>query len=399
MKVLIVEDDIAKGDDIQRYLTNELRTQPRPPAITRTDHLSEAIRLASARRFDLVVLDLMLPYLKDGRAEAMAGVEILRQIRQPASPNVHSTIVGLSAYPEEVSEFRSTFEEAGVLIIQYDGAGLWETTLSNIISNMRHRQVSQVEYDFVVLTALEEERRGFDKTDVKVTSRSVVSGLDVHEVTFTRGNRTRRGALIKARQMGLASALIDTAAILSNISTKILCMSGICAGFKSRSSLGQLIVASPAWEYQAGKWSKNNFEIAPDQIPLRSSTRVNIEQLIREKDFIDGLENEIGRDVTRPAVFAEPKVAPVASGSAVIADSSRLTHIEPQHRKLAALDMETFGLYYAAHEIPNRIDHFFSVKCIVDLADEVKSDDLHRYGAIVSARATLAMIERLSAGD
>jgi hypothetical protein len=54
-------------------------------------------------------------------------------------------------------------------------------------------------------------------------------------------------------------------------------------------------------------------------------------------------------------------LAPFATGSAVIADGRRLEHIKMQHRKVAALDMETFGLYFAAHESTTSMKHYFSV--------------------------------------
>ena len=59
-------------------------------------------------------------------------------------------------------------------------------------------------------------------------------------------------------------------------------------------SLGQIIIASPAWEYQAGKWSTNGFEIAPFQIPLPPTTRSVIDQEITREGFGHYLEDGIG---------------------------------------------------------------------------------------------------------
>jgi nucleoside phosphorylase len=172
-------------------------------------------------------------------------------------------------------------------------------------------------------------------------------------------------------------------------------MSGICAGFSKEANLGQVVIASPAWEYQAGKWSKNGFEIAPVQIPLRPATRSVIDQAIARESFTQYLEAGVDTHQTRPRRQFKPILAPFATGSAVIADARRLEHVEKQHRKLAALDMETFGLYFVAHEETSVIQHFFSAKCVVDLADAEKDDDLHSYGCVVSARATEQLIRAL----
>jgi nucleoside phosphorylase len=139
----------------------------------------------------------------------------------------------------------------------------------------------------------------------------------------------------------------------------------------------------------------NGFEIAPVQIPLYPNTRAVLDQAIAREQFAHYLEDGTRPGEIRPSRQSKAVLAPFATGSAVIADSQRLQHIEKQHRKVAALDMETFGLYFAAHERTSAVEHFFSVKCVVDLADSTKGDDLHAYGCVVSARAAEQLIRSL----
>ena len=197
--------------------------------------------------------------------------------------------------------------------------------------------------------------------------------------------------------MSLVPSTFETTCALHTFHAKVLCMSGICAGFTGEAELGQLVIASPAWEYQAGKWSSNKFEIAPLQVPLHSATRSIIDQAINREGFTRSVEGGLDPRANRPSRQSTPKLAPFATGSAVIADARRLEHIQKQHRKVAALDMETFGLYFAAHEMAEATQHFFSVKCVVDFADAPKNDDLHRYGCAVSARAAQFLISALLA--
>jgi nucleoside phosphorylase len=117
--------------------------------------------------------------------------------------------------------------------------------------------------------------------------------------------------------------------------------------------------------------------------------------VLSKENFAQLLEARIDANHPRPSLRSKPVLAPFVTGSAVIADSQKLAHIEKQHRKVAALDMETFGLYFAAHEAPTSLQHYFSVKCVVDLADSQKDDDLHHYGCSVSARATEALLREL----
>ncbi len=65
--------------------------------------------------------------------------------------------------------------------------------------------------------------------------------------------------------------------------------------------------------------------------------------------------------------------------------------IGAQHRKMAGLDMEMYGVYKAA-ELSSGNPLFFGAKTVVDLADSAKGDTYHEYGSILSARFVLDAI-------
>jgi adenosylhomocysteine nucleosidase len=394
LKILIVDDDETKSKAIIDELKPTLGSESEQ-SVTVVTNLAHAIRVLNLVSFDLIVVDLMLPYLKDGQADSNAGLELLRQLRSTDGPNKATMVICISAFPEEINVFRPNFDELGVLIVKFDDEGTWRRTLLRLLEDVTIRSVLPIEVDFLIVCALEEERRGFEQTALDKLSEAIVAGLNVHYVRLA-GKRDLFGGIIRLSQMGLVASTYETTSALNAFRTKILCMSGICAGFEKEVKLGQLVVASPAWEYQAGKWSENKFEIAPVQIPLRPSTRSLVDQAIARESFGAYVEKNLRVGVQRPAFWSNPVLAPFATGSAVIADAQRLKHIDQQHRKVAALDMETFGLYFAAHERSDAIKHFFSVKCVVDTADGKKGDDLHTYGCIAAARATEALILELA---
>jgi adenosylhomocysteine nucleosidase len=391
MKILIIDDEETKAEAIKRAIDGTLDSfQSR--FISIADSLSNAIRLVSVIKFDLIVLDLMLPYLSRGTPDARAGLELLRQLRSESGPNSSTTVIGLSAFPEEILDSRARFEELGVLITKFDLDGAWAKTVARYVSEVKGRIGTRIDVDFVIVCALEEERIGYLNTGLRKISEAIVSGLNIHYVDTADG---LFGCIVRLGQMGLVCATFETALALSIFRANVICMTGVCAGLSDRVELGQLVIGSPAWEYQAGKWSANGFEIAPMQIPLKPSTRATIDQVIGNDQFIKALEEGLPTGASRPKRLVKPALAPFATGSAVIADEPRLRHIEQQHRKLAAIDMETYGLYFAAHQNEFSNQHFFSIKCVVDLADEDKSDDLHPYGAVVSARAAEQIIRAL----
>ena len=84
-------------------------------------------------------------------------------------------------------------------------------------------------------------------------------------------------------------------------------------------------------------------------------------------------------------VFERVIMQPMTTGSAVIADSGRMDQISEQHRQMAALDMETYGVYKASELANPRRPLFFGAKTVMDVGDQRKSDTYQEYGSIVSA--------------
>ncbi|MBX5157690.1 hypothetical protein HJB89_11210 [Rhizobium sp. NZLR8] len=79
----------------------------------------------------------------------------------------------------------------------------------------------------------------------------------------------------------------------------------------------------------------------------------------------------------------------------MIASEDRIGEIKVQHRKLAGLNMEIFGMY-RARELSALKPRCLGAKTVVDLADS-KGDEVHQYGAVVSARFVVDAIRELLA--
>jgi adenosylhomocysteine nucleosidase len=393
VKVLVVDDNEVKSQAIAEAIREALGDD-QPHSVNLATTMANGVRLLNLVAFDLIVLDLMLPYLQGARPDSRAGLELLRQLRSEEGLNRTTAVIGISAFPDEIELSRANFEELGIIITKFDEEGSWKRVLLRVLEEVKGRATTHIDVDFLIFCALEKERNGFAHTSFEKISEAIVCGLNVHYVRLP-GQPELFGGVVRLSQMGLVAAAFETTMAMGAFRSKVLCMTGICAGFPSETILGQLVVASPAWEYQAGKWSENGFEIAPMQVPLRPSTRSVIDHTLGREGFVRSLESGLDTKLIRPSRQSDAILAPFATGSAVIADARRLEHILRQHRKVAALDTETFGVYYAAHESTSSAQHFFSIKCVVDLADADKSDDLHPYGCVVSARATEQLIRAL----
>jgi nucleoside phosphorylase len=171
-------------------------------------------------------------------------------------------------------------------------------------------------------------------------------------------------------------------------------MTGVCAGVKESCSLGDVLVADPCWDWQMGKYQKEVFEAAPDQIqvPLEITQRMSLLRQDR-KFLIDTVEKYEGE---RPSQIPNLLIGPVASGSAVLADISTLETVRGQHRKLLGIDMELYGVYSSVRDCCAPRPLAFGLKGVCDYADHVKNDKYQRYAAYMSAQILCSFVERYS---
>ncbi|CAO4135133.1 hypothetical protein [Methylorubrum extorquens] len=395
MHILIIDDNVAKTIAVTEVINTSAKAVRKTISITTAAALSDAVALISSTAFDIIVLDLMLPYISDGAPDHKAGLEALRLIRHDACINRHATVVGLSAFPAEAISVREKFDSYGAIIQRYDEVAVeWKNALSFQIVTIASRPNAKLKIDFIIFTALEKEKVGFESAGAILGNRSTISGLNVQEIAFV-GAETYKGIIIRLRDMGLIASTYEVTTALNVFDPICVCMSGICAGFSDHVKLGQVVIGSPIWEYQAGKWSNNGFEIAPKQVSIPASSRVVIEQAVEDVEWWSRVEEDLPDGCVRPPIKNKPKVLPSASGSAVIADIKKLAHIEAQHRKVAAIEMEAYGLYYSISENQNNIRHFFSAKSVVDFADDSKDDNIHQYGCILSARVSKHLLLKL----
>ena len=60
--------------------------------------------------------------------------------------------------------------------------------------------------------------------------------------------------------------------------------------------------------------------------------------------------------------------------------------IDNQVRDLIAVEMEVYGVYYAANWAISPRPQFIAIKSVCDYADAEKNDDFHDYAAYTSVR-------------
>lgn len=382
MKILIIEDSDSKYGAISDSVAESL------PSIhakfSRAHDLSEATKLLYENRYDVVFIDLMLPHRR--KDDPIDVTEDILGVIEASEKNSSSSFFAISGFEDLIQEQRARFIDAGIVLIHYSpDSDTWRTTISSCMARLRQSQ----SFDFVIFCALDKEREGFRSTDAKVGSYQNIRGLDCLHIEIGG----LRGVCIKPPRMGLVEATIAASRAIELFNPRFAAMSGICAGFSGRAKLGALLVADPCWEHQTGKWSSDGFKREQYDVDLEGDVRTHLEQLIASNrhNWLD-LKTDLIED---SLIFEKIEVAPMITGSSVIASSEKVEDLKEHHRKTAGIDMEMYGLYRAAR-ISARKPVFFGAKTVVDLADEAKGDTYHNYGSVLSARFVVKAIEHLA---
>lgn len=207
----------------------------------------------------------------------------------------------------------------------------------------------------------------------------------------------KRVLIATDNRMGMPEACALSSKIIAKFSPTYLFMCGICGGVKdNEKEFGDILIATTTWNYDSGKRKYNRkkkqtiFEPDPKQAELDQTLINLVNDFNRNKAFFNqiyqGFNKTEGTDLI-PNRAPKVYTGPVASGSAVLADEREISKIRQAHRKLVGIDMETYGVMYAAKSFYyNQQTLAMSVKSISDFADEQKNDRYRNYAAYTSAQ-------------
>lgn len=309
-------------------------------------------------------------------------------------------------------DFKHLMESGMILPAPFVGAASVLYTVKDVLSyilNMQEIQdlslqkpsstksisskIADETFDIVVITALHDtEFEALMKLPVNIKPYSPGDDpTDYRECIIG----SRKVLLATDDSMGMASAAALTTKIIAKYSPSFVIMAGIAGGVKDdEKSYGDILVCRIAFNYESGKYKYNVdkkqsiFEPNPEQISIapHAISKINKvkSQLDKLSQISDGFK-ETKKD-KKPKGPLNVFIGPVASGSAVIGDSRKIENIRAGNRKLIGIDMETYGVMYAAAKYSNsNKTTAICIKSISDFADQRKSDKYRKYAAYTSA--------------
>ena len=98
---------------------------------------------------------------------------------------------------------------------------------------------------------------------------------------------------------------------------------------------------------------------------------------------------------TKPNGELHVVLGPVASGASVIADPQIIKKIQDgQIRDVVGIEMEIFGVYYAARWSVSPKPKYVALKAVCDYANADKDDKYHPYASYTSAKIFVELAKK-----
>lgn len=397
IRILILDDDKAKTDRILEVI----RTIPEipPDDVFAVQDLIQARDACHRQLYDLLILDLQLPNRIGDTPQDMAGCEFIKELNNSTTLFRPYHIIGLTAYENILNNADPFFEDELWRVIKYDATtSNWRRQLTSKLQYLVTSKKALLKadstryiYDLGIVTALHvPELQSILDLPAEWAEVKQPNDPTIYYKGRFKDDKTQISVIAAcAQQMGMPAAAVLSTKLIEQFRPRYLAMTGIAAAVKDRAAnLGDILIADQSWDYESGKHkiveNKQVFEPDPRSIPLRVDIKERLSHLKAQNSFLADIQNNWRGGCPKGPL--QVHIGPVASGSAVVQDESIIAHIKTHSRKLIGLDMETYGVFFAAENstLPRPIA--LSIKSVCDFADKAKSDDHQAYASFTSAQ-------------
>lgn len=395
INILIVDDKPEKQQEINTVL-KEACAGYENINIESSNDVGSTKTIMGQKDIDIMILDLHLPIRFIDGPVYEGGVTLIDEVKASKRYKYPTYVVSLSQHANETEAFRKGTGDIHKYIIYDEKDRSWAEELINFMQSViptlcagvSHRNYM---YDLAVICALPEELEHVNKSLIDV--KQIRAPFD--DFIYFEGCYEKQGNLVRviatcSTQMGMVAASTLTTKLIYNFCPRYVVMTGIAAGVKGKTNMGDAIVAEYTWDYGAGKEvidesGQKKHKNTIQQIHISPEMSNMVRQLQLDTAFLDSVKSEAR--VKKPKNKFNIIMGAVATGAAVIADPDKVKEIvDNQVRDLIAVEMEVYGVYYAANWAISPRPQFIAIKSVCDYADAEKNDDFHDYAAYTSVR-------------
>jgi len=407
MRALIIHDREAMLSEIADLVENQFG--PRC-IVDRAADLVTARDLLARYHYDLAVVDLTIPAAAGMGDMGLQHADWLLSQAFEGILKTPADVIAISLDKEAVQGIRNTIGEHVLAVISEDPDGTWRKQLSDKIAYTRNTRRSRLlatnstfDLDVAIVTALDKEMRPYE-TLLELTSCSEMPGAREF-ILNGRDGKVRRGIVVSVGCSGQAPATAITQGVLTQFRPRTFVMTGFCGGVEGKLELGDVAVfkSTNPWDY--GKWvevQSPRGDMMPKFLPRGVPEPIQVSEFSRiirefldkdepfEQTFIDRIKSLSKGRITVPKL----RSVAAGSGSSVVTSTNTLGRIVEVNDGIHAVDMESYGVYYACRHTLMPKPDYLCIKGVADFCNGEKGDELHAACSMASASLAVEIIRR-----
>ena len=409
LSVLIIEDTqekIASIKDIIDNLSEKIEYEI-------VNDAKNTIYKLSDKYYDLLLVDIHIPFEWGDNAEPQIAIDLIKQIIEDDDLNTPFSILSITKKEDLKEEYKKELERLTVTILQYkENNDTWKHQLREKLKSLSSAKKSlyyqkDYDYDIAIINALQEPEHsqlinvfgGYEKW--KRIQHPMDDFNNYYECILEIKNKKIRCIATYANQMASIASSALTTKIIYNFRPKYLFMTGITAGISNGNmNFGDILVASEVYDGASGKIKTNkengNTIFEPDVRQKSTNTEfINIiTRLKSDNQLLSNIANRYPSRQGKPNTELNIHIGPMASVPAVLSSKEEIDKIKNHGRKLQGIEMEAYGMFYAASCAIKPLPKFVaSLKSVSDFADIQKNDNYQEYASYTSAALLKYIIE------
>lgn len=396
MKVLIVDDQYDSKVRAASSILRDLGVDTLKHVMCAFD----AMREMASEQYDLLILDLHIPQRLGDDIDPEGGRSLLQYVELNHGIKKPTVILGITAQRDAFDHASDFFKARGwTLLLDADGGGLRAQLESILRTQMSHLGNGGTRCDAFIITALTHTEL---EAVLSLQCNWEQFKLEARPEIFYRGTfedktgKVRHVVATSLPSMGMTAAAVISAYVSNIFRPQYLIMAGIAAGIPGKANFGDILIASPSWDWGSGKLTVRDgspyFMSAPTQVALDPELHALLSAVSADKRYM--AEIFIGWKDKKPLSELQVRIGPLASGAVVLEDPSTVDLIRSQNRATIGIEMEAFGVMSATYYSGNGGPRAIVAKSVCDFADPHKNDDWQKYAAYTSAQFVYRLLTR-----
>ncbi|WP_419886025.1 hypothetical protein [Paenibacillus sp. B-A-8] len=402
MKILIVDDENVKASNVKDALLNNNE-------IVETDiiivpSINDAIGKMLNERYALMVVDMCIPENYGNKLHDDGGLKLIKILSDDKRVFAPTEIIVLTSHGDLMEKYKDEVLKKSFEIIVYnDTSEEWKEKINDKVLYLKRYLESPQEkrehyYDIAILTAVECEKEAVRKLSEDWEKVTFEDDSTVYYSTMWKNNSKGIKVITTSlTQMGMVPAATISMKMILKFAPRYIIMPGIAGGVKNEYEFGDIIIPREVKDYCSGKYTTpKNLEEAEEAIrnPLKFFIPT-ASSISTDPDIINIVSNSFKEELRKiydnwpnNNEYKVPSIRTgyMASGDSVVQNSSVIEMMIKNHLRSAdGLDMEAYGVYYAAQQSLKPKPIPICMKSISDFADKEKGDDHQAYAAYVSA--------------